>query len=272
VDRYESHLVVQSLVPGVERLLDRFTGLLVELLAPDSVLARNDSSMRELEGLPREVRPLFGRTPATVEIREGGVRMAVDLAAGQKTGAFLDQRENRIAAAGYARGRALDLFCYHGAFALHAAARCDSVVAVDSSAAAIARGRANAGLNGRDNIEFVEANVFEFLTESAGRGYETIFLDPPAFAKRRGDLAAALRAYKDVNMRALRLLAPGGVLVTSSCSYNLSGSDFLSVLRDAAADARRTVRVVERRGASRDHPVRLGLPESAYLKCIVLHA
>ena len=274
VDRYGPHLVIQLLIPGTEALRADLTGLACELLAPRSILARNDVAVRELEGLPRTVEQLLGETPHIVEVAEGPVRYLADLHRGQKTGAFLDQRENRLAASFYTGGRVLDLFCYHGSFALHADARAESVVAVDSSAAALARGRENAALNGLGRIEFVEANAFDFLKacDRSGERFDTIFMDPPAFAKSRADVPAAKRAYKEINLRALRILRPGGFLVTCSCSYNLSEPAFIEIIEDAAADAGRRLRVVERRGASRDHPVLLGLPESRYLKCLILQA
>ena len=274
IDRYGEHLVLQALVPGVDRLQAQFARLAAEAVSATSVLARNDPAVRLLEGLPRTVEPLFGETPETVEAREAGIVYLADLRAGQKTGAFLDQRENRAAAAQLCSGRVADLFCYHGSFALHAARRGASVVAVDSSAAALERGRRNAELNGLGAIEFVEDNVFDFLRnrERSGERFRAIFLDPPAFAKSRTDVPAAGRAYKEINLRALKLLEPGGFLFTSSCSYNLSEEAFLEILREAAADAGRAPRIVERRGAGPDHPPLLGLPESRYLKCVFLRA
>jgi 23S rRNA (cytosine1962-C5)-methyltransferase len=228
--------------------------------------------MRALEGLPREVRQVRGVTPEVVEVHEEGLRFPVDLRGGQKTGAFLDQRENRAAAARLARGRVLDAFCYQGGFALHASRAADSVVGVDSSGPALEWARTSAGLNGLENVTFRQANVFGELKRLVRRGerFETVLLDPPALAKRRADLPAAERAYKEVNLRAMRLLSAGGILMTSSCSYNLSEVRFLDVLAAAARDARRTVRVLERRTQSLDHPVLLGFPESHYLKCLVL--
>ena len=272
VDRYGPHLVLQTLAPGPDRMREVFAQLLEELLRPESILARNDVGVRTLEGLPRQVEQVRGETPALVEAREGSVCYLADLRGGQKTGAFLDQRENRLEAARYCRGRVLDLFCYHASFALHAAKVCDSVTAVDSSAAALERGRSNARLNGLQRIEFVEANAFDFLRscDREGRTFQAVFLDPPAFAKSRADVPAARRAYKEINLRAMKVLEPEGFLITSSCSYNFPEAAFLETLQDAAADLRRRVRIVERRGASRDHPARLGLPESQYLKCFIL--
>lgn len=273
-DLYGEHLVVSALTAGAERALSSVVDAIAARVPLASVLLRNDPAVRALEGLPREVHQLRGTTPETVAVDEGGRIFAVDPWRGQKTGAFLDQRENRIVAAALARGRVYDGFAYHGSFAIHAGARAGEVVAVDASAPALARGRANAARNDVRNVAFVEANVFDDLRERERRGerFAMIALDPPAFAKSRADAAAARRGYKELNLRALRLLEPGGILVTSSCSYNLSEASFEEVLRDAAADAGREVEVLERRGQARDHPVLLAFPESRYLKCFVLRA
>ena len=271
-DLYRTHLVVQALTAAAERILPCVLDALCDRLPIESGLARNDPSMRALEGLAREVVQLRGCTPQSIEIEEAGKRFRIDPWHGQKTGWFLDQRENRLAATAYAHGRVLDVFCYHGAFALQAAAGAQRVEAVDSSADAIARGRENARANGVGTVEFREANAFDDLRERKRRGetFDAIFLDPPAFAKSRAHLAAARRGYKDINLRAIQILAPDGVLVTSSCSYNLAEQDWFELIASAAADAHRSFRVVERRSQSRDHPIRLGFPESAYLKCAVL--
>ena len=271
-DLYGTHLVIQALTAGTERIVDTVVAALRERIVLDSVLLRNDPSVRTLEGLAREVRQLSGTTPDDVVVDEAGVRYAADPWRGQKTGAFLDQRENRVASSAHGRGRVLDAFSYHASFALHAAATAEEVVAVDSSADALARGRANAELNHATNVTFVEANAFEDLRlrDRRGEKFDLVMLDPPAFAKSRGDVAAARRGYKEINVRGFRLLAPGGVLVTSSCSYNLDEPSFEQILREAAADAGRDVIVVERRGQAKDHPVRLVFPEGRYLKCFVL--
>jgi 23S rRNA (cytosine1962-C5)-methyltransferase len=271
-DLYGEHLVVQAQTAGTARILDAILVALRERLPVASVLARNDASVRTLEGLPRETVQLAGTTPDEIVVDEGGVLVAVDPWRGQKTGAFLDQRENRVACASLARGRALDAFSFHASFGLHAARAAAEVVVVDSSRDALARGRANAGRNGLTNMTFVEANVFEDLRDRERRGerFDLVMLDPPAFAKSRRDVASARRGYKEINLRAFRLLAPGGVLVTSSCSYNLDEGAFEEILREAAADAGRDATVLARRGQSADHPVRLGFPESRYLKCFVL--
>jgi 23S rRNA (cytosine1962-C5)-methyltransferase len=271
-DLYGRHLVVQALTVGTERALPMILATLRERVAIDSVLARNDSGARALEGLAREVRQIDGTTPDQIEVGEGDVRYAADPWHGQKTGAFLDQRENRIRAGRYAHGRVLDAFSYHASFALHAARGAAEVVVVDSSAAALARGRENASRNGAANMTFVEANAFDDLRARGrdGERFALVMLDPPAFAKNRGEVPAARRGYKEINLRALALLEPGGTLVTSSCSYNLAETDFAEILRDAAADAGREVVVLERRGQAADHPVRLSFPEGRYLKCFVV--
>jgi 23S rRNA (cytosine1962-C5)-methyltransferase len=272
VDRYGPHLVVQTLTAGADRVLPAVLENLAAKSRVESVLARNDPAVRTLEGLPREIVQVRGTTPALVEVSEGPVRYLADPWRGQKTGAFLDQRENRLAAAGYVSGNVLDVFSYHGSFALHAAPRAARVEAVDSSGEALARAKENAALNGLSNVTFREANAFDDLRDRQRRGerFDAVLLDPPAFAKSRSDIAAAKRGYKEINLRAMQILAPRGVLVTSSCSYNLSEEEWLEVLAAAAADAHRSLRVLERRTQSRDHPMRLGFPESRYLKCAVL--
>ncbi len=271
-DLYGTHLVVQVLTAGTERIAPHVVAAMRERLPIDSVLARNDPSVRTLEGLTREVRQVSGTTPDEIVIDEDGVRYAVDPWRGQKTGAFLDQRQNRVLCATYARGRVLDAFSYHASFALHAAGGATEVVAVDASGDALARGRANAARNGITSITFVEANAFADLREREQRGerFDLVLVDPPAFAKSRTDVAAARRGYKEINLRAFRLLRPGGVVITSSCSYNLDEPSFEGILREAAADAGREVVLCERRGQSADHPVRLGFPEGRYLKCFVM--
>lgn len=274
VDNYAGHLAVQSLHPGMERLLPRLLEILQEQLQPASITLRHDVEVRRLEGLPLEVGTVFGELPELVEVREGPVRFLVDLRRGQKTGLFLDQRENRRAVAAWSRGEVLDAFAYQGGFALHLASRARRVTLVESSEAALSLARANARLNGCDNLEFVKDNVFNYLKEalSQGRRFDLIVLDPPAFAKSRAERPGALRGYRELNRRAFQLLKPGGLLFTCSCSYNLSEPEFMEVVRRAAADAGREVRLVEKRGAAPDHPVLLSLPESSYLKCLVLAA
>lgn len=272
VDCYGPHLVLQALTAGIERLLPLILDHLAARLSPATILARNDAGVRRLEGLTEEVRALRGDPPDTVEVEDAGIVFLADLRSGQKTGLFLDQRENRVAAAGYLRGRVLDAFCYDGGFALHAARRAESVEAVDASASALARAAANAARNGITNVTTVRANVFDHLSEAdrTRRCFDGIVLDPPAFAKSRKDLASAVRAYKEINLRAMKCLTRGGVLVTCSCSYNLREDEFVGVLAAAAADAGRHVVIMEKRSQARDHPVLLGLPESHYLKCLIL--
>jgi 23S rRNA (cytosine1962-C5)-methyltransferase len=270
-DRYGAYLVVQTLSQGAERLRDLWVGHLVARLSPAGVLARNDVRVRELEGLPQSVEVLYGEVPESVEVEINGLRFLLDLHGGQKTGAFLDQRENYLAAAEHARGRVLDAFSYQGGFALHAARRAERVEAVEISRTALQRGEENARLNGIDRIRFVEANAFDYLHEVDSRGerFDTVILDPPAFARNRKALESGLRGYKEINLRAMRLLAPGGVLVTCSCSHHLSEPMFLELIGAAALDAGRTCQILERRGQSRDHPVLATCPETGYLKCVI---
>ncbi len=241
-------------------------------MQPESITLRNDSDVRRLEGLPLEVKVVWGEPPPLVTVREGPVQLWVDLQRGQKTGLFLDQRENRLAAAALAQGQVLDCFAYQGGFALQAARQGAQVTAVEASAAALALARQNADLNSLTGIEWVQANCFDFLKEAvaANRRYDLLILDPPAFAKSRQERQGAIRGYRELNRRALQLAAPGGILITSSCSYNLSSEDFLDLLRQAARDVGRRLRLMEQRGAARDHPVHLFLPESSYLKCFFL--
>ena len=272
VDRYGDVLAVQALAQATDRLLPLICELLVELLQPAGIVARHDPQVRALEGLDRGVELRHGRVPEEIEVREGTVRLSVDPWKGQKTGQFLDQRENRLAAARYAHGRVFDGFSYTGAFALQMAPSCDEVEAVDvseSAAAAIAR---NAARNAAANVRSRAANVFDALRDydRAGERFDTIVLDPPAFAKNRGATTRALAGYKEINLRALRILSPGGALITSSCSYHVDEPAFARMLADAAADARADVRVVEKRLQSRDHPVLVTVPETSYLKCVVL--
>jgi len=272
VDRYGDHLVVQALTQGTDRLLPDITRLLVELTSPAGILARNDPKVRDLEGLDRHVTVLHGEVPESVLVREGPVEYDVDLRKGQKTGLFLDQRENREAAARYAHGRVLDGFSYHGGFALRLAPQVAEVEAVDVSADAVARIAANAARNGAANVHAREANVFDELRrlERAGVKYDTVVLDPPAFAKNKASVANALAGYKEINLRAMRLLAPGGYLVTCSCSYNVNEEMFGAMLHDASSDSHVPVSIVEKRMQGRDHPVLVGVPETHYLKCFIL--
>jgi 23S rRNA (cytosine1962-C5)-methyltransferase len=272
VDRYGDYLVMQALSQGVDRLLPDLAQLLIELLQPAGILARNDPRVRLLEGLEQRVDVLHGTVPDQIDIREGTVTYLVDPFRGQKTGLFLDQRENRVAAAQYARGRLLDAFSYNGGFALALAPGCDEVTAIDISDDAVARIRMNAERNGLGNVQARAMNVFDELRELERRGehFDTIVLDPPAFAKNKASVQKALSGYKEINLRALKLLAPGGFLVTCSCSYNVSEGDFADVLASAAVDAHADVAVVEKRMQGRDHPVLMTVPETYYLKCFIL--
>jgi len=271
-DSYAGHLALQTLHPGMERCLPEITEILVRHTSPASLTLRHDAEVRLQEGLPLEVRTIHGELPPRVEVREGPVRLWVDVKGGQKTGLFLDQRENRLAAAPLSRGEVLDAFAYQGGFAMHLAPGARRVTLVESSGPALAMAQENARLNGFDRLDLVKANVFAFLKEAvvAGRRFDLISLDPPAFAKSRRDREAAHKGYREINRRAFQLLNPGGVLITSSCSYNLSEPEFLAIVREAATDAHRQARLVERRGAARDHPALLSLPESLYLKCLIL--
>ncbi len=271
VDRYGDFLVVQALSQGVDRLLPDLARMLVEELEPRGIIARNDSRVRALEGLPAGVEVLHGDVPKSIVARDADVEFDVDLWQGQKTGLFLDQRENRDAAAGYAHGRLLDCFSYNGAFALRLGKRCTEVIAVDISEDAVERIRANAARN-HAAIDARVANVFDELRrlERAGERFDTIVLDPPAFAKNRASIDRALAGYKEINLRALKLLSPGGYLVTCSCSYHVDEATLGQVVYEAAQDARVAVNVVEKRMQSRDHPVLLGVPETYYLKCFIL--
>ena len=272
VDRYGDHLVVQTLSQGMDRLLPSITTHLVDLLRPVGILARNDPKVRALEGLPQTVDVLHGTIPDAVVVREGPVEYAADLRRGQKTGLFLDQRENREAAARYAHGRLLDCFSYNGGFALRLAPQCTEAEAVDISADAVTRIRANAERNNLPRLQAREANVFDELRrlERGGERYDTIVLDPPAFAKNKASVPNALAGYKEINLRAMRLLAPGGYLITCSCSYNVNEEMFEAMLDEASADSHTQVSIVEKRMQGRDHPVLVGVPETHYLKCFIL--
>jgi 23S rRNA (cytosine1962-C5)-methyltransferase len=272
IDRYDSYLVVQALSQGMDRLLPMVTGWLSELLSPAGILARNDPKVRALEGLEQAVEVLAGTVPETVVVREGPIEYEVDLRRGQKTGLFLDQRENREAAARYAHGRLLDCFSYHGGFALRLASHCAVVEAVDISSDAVARIASNAARNGIVNLTVREANVFDELRrlEKTGERYDTIVLDPPAFAKNKASVPNALAGYKEINLRAMRLLSPGGYLVSCSCSYNVNEEVFGEVLHEASVDSHTPVTLVEKRTQGRDHPVLVGAPETHYLKCFIL--
>ena len=307
IDKYDAVFVIQTLSQGSEQVKAAVAELLVQEFKPDAIVERNDARVRQLEGLPLQsgviyvsepganrdphaggprgvvvamdpsppgeaLEPLaIARVTDTVTINQHGVRFLVSPLGSQKTGAFLDQRENYLAAKRVAHGRALDCFTFNGGFALHIAGECDSVLGIDISEEAIAGARRNAELNETSNVEFRAANVFDALREfeATGEKFDTIILDPPAFAKNRASVKSAARGYKEINLRALKLLNPGGVLVTCTCSYHMSEEMFLEVLAAAALDARRRLQLVEVRGQSSDHPVLLGVPETHYLKCVI---
>lgn len=272
VDKYDRWLVVQLLSAALEAQRELIVDVLQELVAGAGILARNDASVRTREGLPRNVELLAGSVPEEIEVDEHGVRYLAAPWTGQKTGAFLDQRENRVLLGGHARGRALDVFSYHGSFALHLARGAESVTAVDSSADALARARSNAQRNGVTNLDCVEADAFGFLREAVARGerYDVIALDPPALAKNRGSIEGARRGYKELNLRAMRLLAPGGLLFTASCSYHVTKPLFLDIVRDAAADSGRPMILRALTGQPLDHPEVLTIPETGYLKGLLI--
>ena len=274
VDRYDRWLVVQLMSAGLEQYRREIVDALRAIAHPEGILARNDVSLRVKEGLETTVELLDGTVPDEIEVHEHGIRYLAAPWRGQKTGAFLDQRENRALVGRVARGRALDCFSYHGSFALHLAQRADQVTALDASAHALTRAEENFRRNGLSNGTFVEANAFEYLNarERDRTRYDTIVLDPPAFAKTRPALAGALRGYKEINLRAMRLLAPGGLLFTASCSYHLTKSLFLEMLEAAAADSGRRIVLRELRGQARDHPEVLTIPETGYIKGALLEA
>jgi len=285
VDRYNDVISVQILTQAMDAapVREAILQTLCDELQTAGIVERVDARIRDLEQLqPRPSGLLRGEKSSTV-INMNGIRFHYDGLEGQKTGAFLDQRENYAAAAQYAHGEALDAFCYQGGFALHLAfhpaAKCSSVTGVDSSRPALEMAEKNAALNAKPNatpngreLEWIEANAFDLLRDysAANRRYDTIVLDPSAFAKTKRDLEKALGGYKELNLRALKMLRPGGILVTCSCSFHVSATDFLKVVADAAQDAHKDLRVLENRGAARDHPMLLNVPETSYLKCLIL--
>ena len=275
VDRYDDVLVLQTTSQGTDELKPLLLEILIEQFNPRAVIERNDARVRELEGLPLLAGTVYGEAPEELEILQHGLRFRVEPLGGQKTGSFLDQRENRLAARAAAqttnKTRALDCFTFNGAFALHLAQASENVIGIDISADAVAAARQNAELNTLDNVEFREANVFDALREmeAVGERFDVIVLDPPAFAKNRASLKAAIRGYKEINLRALKLLNPGGVLVTCTCSYHVSEELFLEILAQATIDAHRRLQIMEKRMQATDHPVLSGMPETYYLKCVI---
>ncbi|HTU34842.1 MAG TPA: class I SAM-dependent rRNA methyltransferase [Candidatus Acidoferrum sp.] len=274
VDRYGDCLAIQTLSQGAERLKDLLVDILVELFSPKGILERNDPRVRLLESLDQRVGTLYGHVPEEIVTNVNGIKFAVSLAKGQKTGSFLDQRENHAAARQYVSGEVLDCFSYQGGFALTVADRCLHVEVVEMAPAAIEGARRNQQLNLIENVSFREGNTFDVLKqhEEEGRRFQTIILDPPAFAKNRDSIPAAHRGYKEINLRALKLLEPGGFLMTCSCSYHISEALFLQIVAEAANDAHRVVEVIERRTQGRDHPILLTVPETHYLKVLILRA
>ena len=276
VDTYDRWLVVQLASAGIERYREEIVHALREMTGADGILARNDLAVRQKEGLPRVVELLYGEVPRRIDVQEYGVHYFAAPWDGQKTGAFLDQRENRarIGALARAGGRALDCFSYHGSFALHLARRSGEVLALDTSGAALERARENAERNGVTNISFVAADAFEYLkaAERARERFDTVVLDPPAFAKTKRAVGAAERGYKEINLRGMRLLRPGGLLYTASCSFHLSKAQFLDILESAAADSGRRLAHREFLGQPIDHPEILTIPETGYLKGAIIEA
>ncbi len=272
IDRYGDAFSIQTLSQGMENLKPVFVEILQEQFSPRVIVERNDVAVRSLEGLAERKGVLAGELPGELVVSMNGMKFAVDLMGGQKTGGFLDQRENQAAARLYAHGRALDAFAYTGGFAVTIAPRCERVLGVEISETALTLARRNQALNGLSNIEWRAANCFDFLkaADQARERFDTVILDPPPFARAKSNVDSALRGYKELNLRALKLLNAGGCLVTCSCSFHVTESDFLSVLADAALDAHRQVTVVERRTQARDHPILLTVPETHYLKCLIL--
>lgn len=272
VDRYGEYLSVQLLNQGMDRLTPEIVDALRDVVSPLGIVARNDAPMRSKENLPLDVTILHGDIPPHVPMHFNGLVFEADLVKGQKTGVFLDQRENYLAVRRWARGKVLDCFTGSGGFAVHAASGCDSVDAIDSSDASIASAKSNAARNNLSNIEFRTANVLDLLPNlvSARRTYNLVIVDPPAFAKSRSAMEGAARGYKEINLRALRLLGPGGILVTCSCSHHMSEAHLLEVVAAAALDVGKQLRVLERRTQAQDHPILLTVPETHYLKCLIL--
>jgi 23S rRNA (cytosine1962-C5)-methyltransferase len=272
VDVYDDVLVMQTMSQGTERLKQTFAEILQEEFQPRAIVERNDVKVRELEGLPLQTGVLLGECPAEIRIEQDSIKFYVSTLSGQKTGAFLDQRENRLALRKYAHGNALDCFTFNGGFALNLAQTCEKVAAIDISPEAVELAQRNAGLNEINNVSFQTGNVFDYLREleNSREKFDTIVLDPPAFAKNRASLSGAIRGYKEINLRALKLLKTNGILATCTCSYQMSEANFLKIIEEAALDAKRRVQLIEKRTQSSDHPILLGMPETYYLKCLIL--
>lgn len=272
IDRYQNYFVIQTLSQGTDLLKDTWVKLLVELFQPEAIVERNDVKVRKLEGLSEQTGLLMGSLPKELTVKQNSLAFYSDLLEGQKTGLFLDQRENHLTAKKYAQGKALDCFTFNGGFALNMAQTANTVLAVDVSENAITQARKNANLNNITNISFEVANVFDLLKslDEQKELFDIIVLDPPAFAKNRGAVAAAIRGYKEINLRAIKLLKPGGILISCTCSYNVSEEVFLGIIQSAAIDAGRQLQLLEKRVQSRDHPILLSVPETYYLKCVIL--
>jgi 23S rRNA (cytosine1962-C5)-methyltransferase len=272
VDRYGDYLVAQFLDQGMDKLMPEIVSALNNVIHPNGIVARNDVAVRAKENLPQEVKIIWGEVPDEVEVRMNGLLYRANLKEGQKTGIFLDQRENYVAARAFARGRALDCFCATGGFALHLAGVCETVEAVDSSRPTLDVAKKNAEINGLANIQFRDADVLEYLPGlvASRQKFDIVVIDPPAFTKSRGAVEGASRGYKEINLRALRLLDRGGVLASCSCSHHMSEAHLLEIIAAAALDCGKTLRVLERRTQSQDHPILLTVPETHYLKCLIL--
>jgi 23S rRNA (cytosine1962-C5)-methyltransferase len=274
VDKFADCLVIQTLALGIDRMKADIIEILKEEFNPRCIYERNDVPLREKEGLPQQTGVIFGESPGIVEIEENGVKLLVDIERGQKTGYFLDQRENRAAIEPFVKdAEVLDCFCHTGGFALHAAKfGAKSIEAVDISADALALAQKNAALNGFENIKYIEANVFDLLNEyqKSKRAYDTIILDPPAFCKTKSALPGAYRGYKEINLRAMKLLKSGGFLITCSCSHFMTPELFLKMLNESAVDIKRQARIIEIRYQAKDHPIAVNADESLYLKCVIL--
>lgn len=272
VDDYDGNLVIQTLSQGTEKLKETFVEILTEEFQPKSIVQRNDARVRLLENLEQINSTLYGEVADEIIIEQDGVKFYVSLLDGQKTGSFLDQRENHFVSRNYAFGHALDCFTFNGGFALNLAKNCDSVLALDISEDAVNLAKRNAKLNEISNVEFRTANVFDALRdlEAKREKFDTIVLDPPAFVKNRAALKGAIRGYKEINLRALKLLNEGGILITCSCSYHFTEEIFLQVLEEAANNAHKRLHLIEKRMQASDHPILLGMPESYYLKCFIL--
>ena len=272
IDRYQNYFVIQTLSQGTDLLKDTWVKLLVELFQPEAIVERNDVKVRKLEGLSEQTGLLTGSLPKELTVKQNSLAFYADLLEGQKTGLFLDQRENHLTAKKYAQGKALDCFTFNGGFALNMAQTANTVLAVDVSENAIAQAKKNTNLNNITNVSFEVANVFDLLKslDEQKELFDIIVLDPPAFAKNRGAVAAAIRGYKEINLRAIKLLKPGGILISCTCSYNVSEEVFLGIIQSAATDAGRQLQLLEKRSQSRDHPILLSVPETYYLKCMIL--